>query len=104
MAQRNSEEASPDSSPGSKPAFARPHIAQGVTDARNLDALFIPGGWARHTERLAMRTIINYRYYWTTFVYWCESNALCALPAERTTVLELIKSRLDPFNHKMQVL
>lgn len=38
------------------------------------------------------------------FVDWCESNAHCALPAEQTTVLEFIKSRLDPFNHKMQVL
>jgi hypothetical protein len=69
-----------------------------VTDARNLDALFIPGGWARHTERLAARTITNYRYYWTTFVDWSESHALCALPAEQSTVLEFIKSRLDSSN------
>lgn len=99
MTQRNSEESAPHWAPEDEPTLGdRPHIARGVTDARNLEALFIPGGWAWNAERMATRTILNYRHYWTSFVDWCESNALCALPAEQTTVLEFIKSRLDPSN------
>lgn len=97
MTRRNSEDSSAQSPPALDPTFDDgPRIARGVTDARNLDALFIPGGFAWKTDRLAARTIINYRQYWVMFVDWCESHALSALPAEQTTVLEFIKSRLDP--------